>query len=42
VHRQAERFGLGFRAAAAAMSFNLPPDATGHFDAAASKRGLTR
>jgi hypothetical protein len=42
VHRQAQRFGLAFRAAAAAMSLNLPPDATSHFDAAASKRNLTR
>jgi hypothetical protein len=42
VHRQAQRFGLAFRAAAAAMSLHLPPDATNHFEAAASKRGLTR
>ncbi len=41
VHRQAKRFGLAFRAAAA-MALNLPPDATSHFDAAASKRSLTR
>jgi hypothetical protein len=27
VHRQAQRFGLGFRAAAAALSLQLPPDA---------------
>jgi len=42
VHRQAHRFGLAFRAAAAAMSLNLPPDAASHFEAAASKRRLTR
>ena len=42
VHRQAQRFGLAFRAAAAAMALNLPPDATSHFEAAASKRGLSR
>ncbi len=42
VHRQAQRFGLAFRAAAAAMSLRLPPDAASHFDAAASKRGITR
>ena len=39
VHRQAQRFGLAFRAAAAAMSLRLPPEATRHFDLAA---GLTR
>ncbi len=42
VHRQAQRFGLGFRAAAAAMSLQLPPDAASHFETAALKRGLTR
>jgi hypothetical protein len=42
VHRQAQRFGLAFRAAAAAMALNLPPAATSYFDAAASKRSLTR
>jgi hypothetical protein len=42
VHRQAQRFGLAFRAAAAAMSLNLPPDAASHYEAAASKRSLTR
>ncbi len=42
VHRQAQRFGLGFRAAAVAMALQLPPDATNHFEAAAFKRGLTR
>jgi len=42
VHRQAQRFGLGFRAAAAALSLQLPPDAISHFEAAAAKRGLTR
>jgi hypothetical protein len=41
VFRQVQRFGLGFRAAAAALSAQLPPDATGHFEAAAFKRGLT-
>jgi len=41
VFRQAQRFGLGFRAAAAALALQLPPDATSHFEAAASKRGLT-
>src|ERR1700726_4827471 len=41
VFRQAQRFGLGFRAAAAALSLQLPPDGTSHFEAAASKRGLT-
>jgi hypothetical protein len=41
VHRQAQRFGLAFRAAAAA-TFQLPPAATNHFEAAAIKRGLTR
>jgi Ribbon-helix-helix protein, copG family len=42
VHRQAQRFGLAFRAAAAAMSLRLPPDAASRFDRAAEKRGLTR
>ena len=42
VHRQAQRFGLAFRAAAAAMSLRLPPDAARHFDDAAAKRSLTR
>ncbi len=42
VHRQAQRFGLAFRAAAAAFSLRLPPDASRHFDAAAAKRSLTR
>jgi hypothetical protein len=41
VFRQAQRFGLGFRAAAAALALQLPPEATSHFEAAASKRGLT-
>ena len=27
VHRQAQRFGLAFRAAAAALSLRLPPEA---------------
>jgi hypothetical protein len=42
VHRQAQRFGLAFRAAAAATSLRLPPDAASYFDLAAEKRGLTR
>ncbi len=42
VHRQAQRFGLAFRAAAAALALRLPPDAASHFDAAAAKRSLTR
>lgn len=43
VHRQAQRFGLAFRAAAAAaMSLRLPNDTASHFDSAAQKRGLTR
>ncbi len=42
VHRQAQRFGLAFRAAAAALAFRLPPDATQLYDAAAAKRSLTR
>ena len=42
VHRQAQRFGLAFRAAAAAVSLRLPPEASSHFEAAAEKRGLTR
>jgi len=41
VHQQAQRFGLAFRAAAAALSVQLPPDATSHFEAAAVRRGLT-
>jgi len=31
VHRQAQRFGLAFRAAAVAMSLRLPPDANTQF-----------
>jgi hypothetical protein len=42
VHRQAHRFGLGFRAAAAELSSQLPPEAATHFGAAGLKRGLTR
>ncbi|HUZ90621.1 MAG TPA: hypothetical protein VMU78_01770 [Methylocella sp.] len=42
VHRQAQRFGLAFRAAAAAMSLRLPADATSRFEEAAAKRSLTR
>jgi hypothetical protein len=42
VHRQAQRFGLAFRAAAAAASLRLPPEAATHFEAVAAKRSLTR
>ncbi|MCI0468084.1 MAG: hypothetical protein L0Y57_13980 [Beijerinckiaceae bacterium] len=42
VHRQAQRFGLAFRAAAAAIPLRLSGEAASHFDGAASKRGLTR
>lgn len=42
VHRQVRRFGLSFRAAEAGMMPDLPPAAAIHFDAAASKRSLTR
>jgi hypothetical protein len=42
VHRQAQRFGLAFRAAAAAVALRLPPEATHLFDSAAAKRSLTR
>lgn len=42
MHRQAQRFGLAFRAAAAAMSLRLPADAAIPFEQAAAKRGLTR
>lgn len=42
VHRQAQRFGLAFRAAAAAMSLRLPSEAASRFEAAAAKRSLTR
>jgi len=42
VHRQAQRFGLAFRAAAAAVALRLPADAANLFDAAAAKRCLTR
>ena len=42
VHRQAQRFGLAFRAAAAAMSLRLPPDAAAQFEEAAAKRDMTR
>src|SRR6516162_6865006 len=42
VHRQAQRFGLAFRAAAAAMSLRLPTDTVSHLDQAAVKRGITR
>src|ERR1700730_8790795 len=41
VYRQAQRFALGFRAAAAPLSFQFPPAAAGHFEVAALKRGLT-
>jgi hypothetical protein len=42
VHRQAQRFGLAFRAAAAALALRLPPEAASLYDAAAAKRNLTR
>jgi hypothetical protein len=42
VHRQAQRFGLAFRAAAAGMPLRLPVGTASHFDEAAEKRGLTR
>ena len=42
VHRQAQRFGLAFRAAAAAMWLRLPPDASSRFELAAEKRSMTR
>lgn len=42
VHRQAQRFGLAFRAAAAAVGLRLPQDAAHLYDAAAAKRSLTR
>jgi hypothetical protein len=42
VHRQAQRFGLAFRAAAAGLALRLPPEAAQLYDAAAGKRGLTR
>ena len=35
------KFGLGFRAAAAALALQLPLQAASQFEAAASKRGLT-
>jgi hypothetical protein len=41
VHRQAQRFGLAFRAAAAA-GLHLPLDVASGYDAAAAKRRLTR
>jgi hypothetical protein len=43
VHRQAQRFGLAFRAEPAPASpLRLPPEASELYDAAAAKRGLTR
>jgi hypothetical protein len=42
VHRQAQRFGLAFRAAAAALALRLPPEAASLYDQAAAKRSLTR
>ena len=42
VHRQAQRFGLAFRAAAAEMPVRLTHDAARHYDEAAAKRGVTR
>ena len=41
LHRQAQRFGLAFRAAAA-VGFHLPSDAALLYDSSASKRGLSR
>jgi hypothetical protein len=41
VHRQAQRFGLAFRAAAN-VGLRLPPGAASVYDAAAAKRSLTR
>lgn len=40
VHRQAQRFGLAFRAAT--MPLRLTSEAAACYDAAAEKRGLTR
>jgi hypothetical protein len=42
VHRQAQRFGLAFRAAKAVGQKRLPPEAVHVFEAAAIKRGLTQ
>lgn len=42
VHRQAQRFGLAFRAAAAALALRLPPEAARLFDDAAARRSITR
>lgn len=42
VHRQAQRFGLAFRAAAASLALRLPAEATQLYDSAAAKRSLTR
>ena len=41
VHRQAQRFGLAFRAVPVSP-LRLPPDAAELYDAAAAKRGMTR
>ncbi len=41
VHRQAQRFGLAFRAVPVSP-LRLPPEAVELYDAAAAKRGLTR
>ena len=41
VHRHAQRFGVGFRDAAA-TGLRLPPEAGAIYDRAAAKRGLTR
>lgn len=41
VHRQAQRFGLAFRAVPNSP-LRLPPDAGDHYDRAAARRGLTR
>jgi hypothetical protein len=41
VHRQAQRFGLAFRAVPASP-LRLPPEASELYEMAAAKRGLTR
>jgi hypothetical protein len=41
VHRQAQRFGLAFRSATA-VGLRLPPEVASFYDAAATKRSLTR
>jgi hypothetical protein len=41
VHRQAQRFGLSFRAASTMIALQLSEAARGHFEQAAIKRGLS-